>query len=460
MERTHDLVFTMAFDLSRVRQFRFISWNFDLPTRTATFTYGFDSDERFVEELVFIGADAGLTGEKRDVLDLCLRHLHLMLGISYYKAAVPPEIVIETGVIDDNAARFFEEVYYKGLGEFAYRNGMDLRGRIHFPHASGTRPEPSGIELTRRTAIPVGGGKDSVVSIEAMRSADEPAVLFSLGDFEAIDRVAEVAGLPLVKVRRRLSPRLLALNSEGALNGHIPISAVIAFVLPVCAILYGFDSAALSNERSASAGNLNYHGMDVNHQYSKGLEFEIAVSGYFKKHLLQQFDYFSFLRPLSELQVARLFGRSTAYHSVFTSCNGAFKIDQGRRINRWCCDCPKCRSTFLLLAPFLEKGQLLSIFGRNLLNEGSQIDGFEELIGLRAFKPFECVGEPDEYLAALLLLSRNAEWQEDVVIRQFQATVLPGVAEPDRIVEKALSFSDRHIMPARYEALLRAYSGF
>lgn len=448
----------MTFDPSKVKQFRFISLDFNPGTSMASFIYGFDEDERFVEELVFAGADKELTPDKQAALDLCLRHLHLMLGISYYKAAMPPEILIETGAIDEETAQFFEEIYLKGLGEFAYRNNLDLRGRVRFPRAPMALPRPSLIPLTRRTAVPVGGGKDSVVSIEALRSAHEPMVLFSLGEFEAISKVAEVTGLPLVKVKRRLSPRLFELNAQGAFNGHIPISAIIAFVLPVCAILYGFDSAALSNERSASAGNLEHNGMDVNHQYSKGLEFEMRVSQHFKGHLLQQFDYFSFLRPLSELQVARLFSRSTAYHPVFTSCNAAFKLDEGRRISRWCCACPKCRSTFLLLAPFLEKGRLVSIFGRNLLNEREQISGFRELMGLRGFKPFECVGEPDEYIAALLLLSKNPKWQEDIAVKHFQSEVLANISEPDRVVEKALSFSDRHIIPPRYEALLHAYS--
>lgn len=453
----------MAFDPFKVRQFRFISWNFNQVTATASFSYGFDADERFVEELAFTGlagADTLFEPEKQNALELCLRHLHLMLGISYYKAAVPPEIIIETGDIDEETARLFDEVYVKGLGEFAYRNGLDLRGRVRFPFASTAPANPSSIALTRRTAVPVGGGKDSVVTIEALGAADEPMVLFSLGEFEAINRVAEVSGLPMVTVKRRLSPRLFELNGQGALNGHIPISAVIAFVLPVCAILYGFDSAALSNERSASAGNLDYKGMDVNHQYSKGLEFERQASLHFKRRLLQHFDYFSFLRPLSEIQIARLFAGSTAYHEVFTSCNGAFKLDRGRRIDRWCCACPKCLSTFLLLAPFIEKERLLSMFGQNLLDRQDQIEGFEELIGVRGLKPFECVGEPDEYLAALLLLSRKPEWQKDIAIKHFQTRVLPALTEPDLIVEKSLSFSDRHVMPARYEALLRAYSRF
>lgn len=450
----------MSFDPTKVRQFRFVSWDFTAETATASFTYGFDTGERFVEELVFAGADVTMDPEKQAALNACLRQLHLMLGISYYKAAVPPEIVIETDKIDEGSARFFDEIYLKGLGEFAYRNALDLRGRIRFPYVPSVRPNPSAIPLARRTAVPMGGGKDSVVSMEVLRSGREPMILFSLGEFEAINRVARVSGLPMATVKRRLSQNLFELNAQGALNGHIPISAVIAFVLAACAILYGFDSAALSNERSASSGNLHYQGMGINHQYSKGFEFERSVSRHFRKRLLQHFDYFSLLRPFSELQIARLFSRSAAYHPVFTSCNAAFKIDRGRRISRWCCACPKCRSTFLLMAPFVEKARLLSMFGRNLLDAGDQIAGFEELIGLRGFKPFECVGEPDEYLAALLLLSKHSEWQGDRVVNHFQSSVLSAVADPDRVLENVLSFSEEHIIPARYEALLRAYSGF
>lgn len=285
-------------------------------------------------------------------------------------------------------------------------------------------------------------------------------MLFSLGEFEAIERVARVSGLPMATVKRRLSQDLLALNSRGALNGHIPISAVIAFVLPVCAILYGFDSSVLSNERSASAGNLDYRGMGINHQYSKGFEFERNVSRHFRERLLQQFDYFSLLRPLSELQIARLFSRSAAYHPVFTSCNAAFKIDHGRRIDRWCCACPKCRSTFLLMAPFMEKSRLIAIFGQNLLDRQDQMSGFEELLGVRGLKPFECVGEPEEYIAAFLLLLERPEWQDDVAVNHFRSSVLPGIVDPAGIVEHVLSFSSAHIIPPRYEVLLRAYSGF
>src|SRR3546814_12606325 len=62
-----------------------------------------------------------------------LRLLHLVAGVSYYKAAVPGDIRIDSYEIDAETAALLEEVYLNGLGEFAYRNGLDLHGRIRFP---------------------------------------------------------------------------------------------------------------------------------------------------------------------------------------------------------------------------------------------------------------------------------------------------------------------------------------
>lgn len=448
----------MKFDPLSVKRFRFVSWNFDEENSRAKFFYAFDDGPLFEETLEFHGADLPLSPLRRSALTVCLKNLHLILGISYYKAAVPGEIVIEGTAVSKDTARFFEKLYLNGLGEFAYRNRLNLRDRIRFPFSSNAESAPHYISLPRRTAIPVGGGKDSVVTMDALKSAGEPVLLFSLGSFKPIRDVAEASGLPYVSVSRRISPLLFELNEKGAYNGHVPISAIIAFILPAAAVLYGFDMAALSNERSANKGNVIAGGLKINHQYSKSHEFELDVSEFIKKHVLADFLYFSFLRPLSDIGIARLFAGIADYHFIFMSCNSAFRIDQKKRGVSWCLNCPKCRFTFLALAPFMEKEALVSMFGANLLDDERQINGFDELTGIRGHKPFDCVGETSEALAAFAMLEKMPEWSRCLLVRRFSATVSPGIEDPEKMIREALNFSDTHNLPNIYEETLRAYS--
>jgi hypothetical protein len=455
------------FQPERIRRFRFVDYELDAAALTARFHYAFDEGPRFCEEIVFEGGRVPATEAGRAALDRALRHLHLVAGISYYKAAVPPEIAIDSGPLPRETARFLDRLYLHGLGELAYRNGLDLRSRIRFPAADGplggdrggrhglaAAPRPR-LELRRCTAVPVGGGKDSVVTIEALKAAGEPMVLFSVGDYEPIREVSRVAGVPRIIVRRRISPRLLELNERGAINGHVPISAIIAFILAAAAVVYGFDAAALSNERSADAANLTWHGLEINHQYSKSSAFERDFNELVRRDVLPGFRYFSFLRSYSELAVTAAFSRApAAYRKVFRSCNAAFRLDELRRGKRWCRDCPKCRFVFLALAPFIPRQEAVEIFGGDMLEDLSQEKGFAEMLGLSGHKPFECVGEVAECVAALVLLARSPQWRDARLVRRFAAEILPGLEDPDRLVDEALRPGSVESVPERYRSML------
>src|SRR5690349_16794211 len=123
----------IAFDRAAIRAFRFLDCAFDAATGEARLAYAFDDGPRLVETLRFPGAPFALDGARAAAVEQALRLLHLIAGVSYYKAAVPPEIRIEAYAIDAGTAAFLTEVYENGLGEFAYRNGLQLRGRIAFP---------------------------------------------------------------------------------------------------------------------------------------------------------------------------------------------------------------------------------------------------------------------------------------------------------------------------------------
>ncbi len=278
------------------------------------------------------------------------RLLLLACGVSYYKAFAPERVRCAAFPLDPATAAFFTDFYVKGLGEFAWRNGIDLASRLHIVADDVEPPSALRLELPRLTCVPVGGGKDSIVTIECLKQAGEPLVLFSLGNAAPIEATIAQAGLPAIHVTRRLDPALFALNEAGALNGHVPITGILSMIVLACAIIHGFDAIAMSNEHSASAPNI----ADVNHQYSKSFEFEQAFSRLLERHVVTGVRYFSLLRPLSEVAIARRFARHAAYFPVFRSCNTAFRQSPERRGTNWCCDCPKCRFVFLALAPFVD----------------------------------------------------------------------------------------------------------
>lgn len=443
-----------AFDANSIERFTFGRCFFKDATATAHLHYSLD-ELNFEERYVFHGAVLPLNAERRAALETALKYLHLAAGISYYKAAVPREISIANDGIGPEAAQYFEELYFNGLGEFAFRNNLDLRDRIHFPR-DGRDTRASGLSLPDVTAVPVGGGKDSVVTIESLRRSNEKCLLFSVGNAKPIEDTCRVAGLPHVVVDRHIDPLLLKLNEQGALNGHVPISAIIAHVIVTAAILMGFKRAALSNERSANTGSLIINGHDINHQYSKSFAFENMLATQIREHILASFHYFSYLRPLSELAIARLFAKCEKYHDVFVSCNAAFRISGGA-ISRWCCDCPKCRFVFLVLAPFMPKERLVGIFGKNLLDDAAQAGGYDELVGI-SLKPFECVGETQECVAAFRLLSGKPEWMNDYVVKRFDTELAAGFPFIDSCVEESMKVIPSPNMPDGYEKMLNDFA--
>ena len=469
-------------DPRKAQAFRFVRRSYS--NDEAQLVYAFDDGPELIERIVFPEARP-LPENRKRALDAALKLLHLIAGVSYYKAGVPPNIVVEGDGLDAETTAFMDDVYLHGLAEFAYHNRLDLRGRIRLPgsarhpgesrdpvtffeHAkaldSGFRrnDEPKGIdaellqELPRRTLVPIGGGKDSLVSVEMLKRAQEPATAVWIGDSALIAACAERTGLPRLNIKRYLAPELFDYNKAGAYNGHIPVTAINSAILICAAIIYGFDAIAFSNERSASAATLEYEGQSVNHQWSKGVDFERALRKYTKSHIAANLDYFSLLRPLSELAVTRAFSRSTNYDDVFSSCNRNFRIRGDKPADRWCGQCPKCHFVFLALAPFVSKPRLLGIFGRNLLDDVSLAGAFDALLEYRNHKPFECVGEGQESRAAMLTLSQRPEWKEDAIVARFADEILPQLDRSALRIEPLLKPGGENFVPERLASLLDA----
>lgn len=451
MSREPDSTARDGFRPDRVRAFRFVEYSFDETEATARFRYALDPGPEFIEEIHFPGARRDLSARERAGLDRCLRLLFLVAGVSYYKAAAPPEIRVEPFGLSHGTADFLTELYREGLGEMAYENDLDLSG-LRFDPTPGVSPDAIDVALPRRTAVALGGGKDSVVALELLARSQEPLLLISIGSHAAVDDVVRVAqrrhsGLEHVRIERRISPALLELNDRGALNGHIPISAVFAFLLGAAGVLHGFDAVAVGNERSANVGSL-VGGREVNHQWSKSYRAEQAMAALIRDEAVTGLRYFSALRPLSELAIARAFAAMTDYHQAFLSCNAGFRLRDASP--GWCGDCPKCRFVFLALAPFLEKTRLLEIFGgRNLLGDPAQAPGFRALCGLGAPKPFECVGEIFESVAALELLADSAAWRDEPIVRALAPELGEATARRRAEIDAWREPTAEHAIPER-----------
>ncbi|MBS0463233.1 MAG: endonuclease domain-containing protein [Proteobacteria bacterium] len=424
-----------GFQRDAIGEFHFVRCAFDADSGVARLVYAFDAGDELTETVTIPGAPFALDHERAAQVERALRLLHLIAGVSYYKAAVPPRIVIDGYAIDADTARLLESIYENGLGEFAYRNGLDLRGRIAFPHHAISSPSPdpagrcSGIS-TGRALTAIGGGKDSLVSIESLRAMGVQQTVAWIGSSPLIAACAVRTGLPTLNIQRQLASALFEYNRHGAYNGHIPVTAINSAILVLAAVLHGFEHVVFSNERSASYGSqiLGDDGRvlaQVNHQWSKGWAFERDFGAHVHAHIAMDVHYYSLLRPLSELAVARQFARSDRYDAHFSSCNRNFHILGERPANRWCGQCPKCHFVFLALAPFVPKPRLVGIFGRNLLDEIALAPGFDALIEYRDHKPFECVGEGREARAAFAALAQRPAWREDALVKRFARQIAP-----------------------------------
>jgi UDP-N-acetyl-alpha-D-muramoyl-L-alanyl-L-glutamate epimerase len=445
---------TAIFDPSAIKSFRFLGRRL-AADGTVELDYALGGELRFTE-LVTLPVAAPLSDEQIQAAQGLLALLHWTAGVSYFKAALPRTIECESPPPGPAAAALLEALYSEGLGELAYRNGLKELPRPRFPRAEGSVVPPSapGGE-PRRILVPVGGGKDSAVALEIVRRSGAETALFSIGDAPPILRTVAVAGLPHLIARRELEPLLFELNSAGAINGHVPITAIVTCVALLSAQLNGFDVVAMANERSASAGNLSWDGIDVNHQFSKGLAAERLLSAAVAEQgaAVRQF---SVLRPASELAIARAFAGLESYHGAFTSCNAIFRIDPALRASSWCRDCPKCRFVFLAMAPFSSPAHLREIFGVDLLEEDDQFEGFALLAASGGHKPFECVGEEQESVAAMRLLADDERWREHAVVRRLTAEVLPSHPLPEGDPETVLALGEDHDVPDRLMAEVRA----
>jgi UDP-N-acetyl-alpha-D-muramoyl-L-alanyl-L-glutamate epimerase len=398
------------------------------------------------------------------------RLVFLLAGVSYYKTGAPPVIDMGATALTGVERAFLRDFYLQGLGEYAYRNALDLTGlRIEGPPApepAHPHPDAAPIPATTpdgrtgglRALVPFGGGIDSIVTVEHVRRRADVAlfVVNRPGDrFEAIERPAAAAGLPIVRAGREIDPQLLRSAEFGFLNGHVPVTGILSAIAVLAAVLCDRDAVVMSNEWSASAPTLVHGGRPVNHQYSKSASFEAAFRDVLAAGPAGLPEYFSALRDRTELWIAEQFAGLEKYHGTFRSCNRAFHIDSKRRLGHWCGQCDKCCFIDLILAPFMPADALRAVFaadggGGEPLSDPALAPKFRTLLG-SGTKPFECVGEVSECRAAAALAARRADRADCALLAGLAAEV---AGRPDAPTDGEIAAMGRPVgenfVPAGY----------
>ncbi len=369
----------------------------------------------------------------KNQLDTILFNIGMIELISYWKLACPKKVYISPFALDANQILWWKKLYFNGLGEFFYLNGIkeSVDGFMEIICESDVCCEKIALPLKETTLVPIGGGKDSVVTIESLKNK-MPIIPLIINPRGATTECAVTAGFTecqVAVIKRNLDANMLRMNNEGFLNGHTPFSAMLAFYTLLIGFATNSKYIALSNESSANEPTVL--DTEVNHQYSKSIAFENDFRNYVKEYINSEIQYFSFLRPINEVQIASLFAKNKDYYKVFKSCNVGSKTDS------WCGKCPKCLFTYLIMSPFIPQNELLEIFGGNLLNNSELLPILKQLKGEVEVKPFECVGTIEEVNACLEYCQKAND-------------------ERQKLLENLLNqYDEMNNLPEHFEAILK-----
>ena len=363
---------------------------------TAQFKFSIPPDISFTPEVHFEAISQGWHDVPEEALNNAVFHVGLIESFSYWKCTASPVLEVHAGSLSKDQVEWWHDLLINGMGEFFYHNKIDFTvpDFVKIVPVSASASSPCMDRLPGRSLLTIGGGRDSALAGALLRESPRPFTCMMLNPSSAAMNVARhVTTNDPVIIRRSICPELPELNRRGFLNGHTPFSAYLAFLGAACLLLYGYDNVIVANERSSDEGNVRYREKDINHQYSKTFRFERLFDEYLSKYLVAGGRYFSFVRPLFELQIGELFSKFPSLFGVFKSCNR-------NRSDSWCGECPKCLSVFLTMYPFVSRAALVKIFGADLFYREGNIPVLRQLAGLEV-KPFECVATTGEITTAL-----------------------------------------------------------
>lgn len=419
-----------------------------------SFSIGDDYDFH-PKAIINTGSLAGNLKSGIDALRPLIDNLAFQIGlvemISYWKATCSPIVRILPSSLSTEQETWWRKLFYHGLGEFRYLNSIlvEQDNFVEFRSEGTTRFSALPVRMDDSFLVPIGGGKDSAVTLSLLTKNGNTIMPLIMNPRGATIDSIRAAGFEMdqvLTIERSIDPVLLSLNDKGFLNGHTPFSAMLAFYTLLCSAVTGYRNIVLSNESSANESTIP--GTSINHQYSKSVEFEGDLRQYYAAYLSESFNYFSLLRPLSELQIARIFSGLTDYHDVFRSCNA------GSKDNVWCGKCPKCLFTHIMLSAFTGIAEADRIIGRSMLDDTNLVNTFDELAGYTDVKPFECVGTTLEVKQALgMIADRNKGTAVPFLIERFLSKTTGPIQKPDFLTMEENHFVSRHLIDLLKDAL-------
>ncbi|MDD2934969.1 MAG: hypothetical protein PHX25_00665, partial [Candidatus Pacebacteria bacterium] len=432
----------------KYKEFIFHGFNIDKNNNKIVFYYSFDDKIYFNPEIrVNLSKVKNTSKIASTVFNLGMAELP-----SFYKAYCPPKITIKAGHLNKDQIKFWKNLYEKGLGEFFYKNKIDFRNLIKIKVDSKAPKFRNNDKITgEKILLPIGGGKDSIVSAEMLREKGFDFTWFAIEPNQATKNVIKKSkNNKKIFLRRDIQKnfkKIIEINKQGAYNGHVPISSVYAFSAILVAQIHNFKYIILSNERSANTGNLRYLGKEINHQYSKSLEFEKSVNKYIEKYISKDIYYFSFLRNIYDIQVMEKFSHYHQYFSEFLSCN------PGLKTNKWCGKCAKCAFVFAGLSAFEDPKTVEKNFKKNLFNDKNLLPLFKELVGQKNNKPFDCVGTVEESLLALNMAKQKYK-KLPIILKKINTK------EAEKYKNILSSTTKEHLIPEKFLKEKIAIAGF
>ena len=340
---------------------------------------------------------------------------------SYYKSVYGARIELGLTGVNPELLDVARALTSEGLSELRYVNGFPLDHRPtvlptpemavgHMTPTSVRFPRPTVMSGNRkRSLVAMGGGKDSVVAATIALNANRSVKACSINPRAAMRDSCAAIAVPLIELRRTLDTELLRRNDAGAINGHIPVTAINAAALVFVATARQFDEVVFANESSASHPTFIVEGHEVNHQYSKGWDFELRLRAAISS-LAIPVNYFSALRTLSSLAVCKIFSSlDPNVLSSIASCNSNFRMDADDVASQWCGDCPKCAFVFIALASFMGNRAAAELFGKDLLADAALRSVYKSLSDDGGHRPLACIGTPEEVRWAFQALWNSGE---------------------------------------------------
>ncbi len=277
-------------------------------------------------------------------------------------------------------------------------------------------------EKNEKVIVPIGAGKDSLATLNVLKKLgylEKFEILpFFLGlREERLEQVEyfNISQENILIANRIFDKKMIEANSCGYYNGHVPFSAILAFITNVIAFLTDTKLILLSNENSASEGNLSNSDIYINHQYSKSIMFELDYIAYSLKYLSPDIYYCSYLRSISELQIAKIVSNDEELIKLMKSCNEGSKSKPWI----WCGECAKCLFVYIIFYSLIGE-KITNIFEKKLLdsNDENIYNIFLELIDRSNNKPFDCVGTYNEVKFALINIIQEYE-KKNVDIKEY-----------------------------------------